>query len=114
METVRCIFHADMGHGSGSPFPPGSGAASARSLVAQHKVYTHGRSERHFPQVFTSGRNKFKKTSDKYGRENIYMQLDNTDKIQGFYMNPDENPNNLAKWFMETFNYYKSSLTKKF
>lgn len=57
METVRCIFHADMGHGSGSPFPPGSGAASACSLVAQHKVYTHGRSERHFPQVFTSGRN---------------------------------------------------------
>ena len=57
VETVRCIFHADMGHGSGSPFPPGSGAASACSLVAQHKVYTHGRSERHFPQVFTSGRN---------------------------------------------------------
>lgn len=67
-----------------------------------------------FDEFFTSGRNKFKKTSDKYGRENIYMQLDNSDKIQGFYMNPDENPNNLAKWFIETFNYYKSSITKKF
>ena len=27
------------------------------ALLPQHKVYTHGRSERHFPQVFTSGRN---------------------------------------------------------
>ena len=39
------------------PFRREVGAASACSLVAQHKVYTHGRSERHFPQVFTSGRN---------------------------------------------------------
>ena len=46
-------------------------------------------------------------------RENIYMQLEGTDKIQGFYMNPDENPKNLAVWFMNTLNYYKRAFMKK-
>ena len=46
-------------------------------------------------------------------RENVYMQLEGTDKIQGFYMNPDENPKNLAVWFMNTLNYYKRSFMKK-
>lgn len=58
-------------------------------------------------------KNKLKKTSDRMERENIYMQLEGTDKIQGFYMNPDENPKNLAVWFMNTLNYYKRSFMKK-
>ena len=65
-----------------------------------------------FDEYFKNGRSSFKKTSDKYGRENIYMQFNDSDKIQGFYLNPDENPHNLAKWFMETFNYYKNVILK--
>ena len=62
---------------------------------------------------FITKKNKLKKTSDRMERENIYMQLEGTDKIQGFYMNPDENPKNLAVWFMNTLNYYKRAFMKK-
>lgn len=66
-----------------------------------------------YDEFFINEKNRFKKTSDRFERENIYMQLEGNDKIQGFYMNPDENPKNLAAWFMNTFNYYKKSLMKK-
>lgn len=66
-----------------------------------------------YDEYFVLPKKRFKKTSDRFERENIYMQLEGNDKIQGFYMNPDENPKNLAAWFMNTFNYYKSKLPKK-
>jgi|GEM_PF-1921930 hypothetical protein len=66
-----------------------------------------------YDEFFILPKSRFKKTSDRFERENIYMQFDGTDKVQGFYMNPDENPTNLANWFMNTLNYYKKSLTKK-
>ena len=66
-----------------------------------------------YDEFFINKKNKLKKTSDRMERENIYMQFDGTDKIQGFYMNPDENPKNLAVWFMNTLNYYKRSFMKK-
>ena len=66
-----------------------------------------------YDEFFITPKNKLKKTSDRMERENIYMQLEGTDKIQGFYMNPDENPKNLAVWFMNTLNYYKRSFMKK-
>lgn len=67
-----------------------------------------------YDEFFTAPKNFYKKTSDKFGRENVYMQLDGSEKMQGFFMNPDENPQNLASWFMNTLNYYKNSLTKNF
>ena len=66
-----------------------------------------------YDEFFINKKNKLKKTSDRMERENIYMQFDGTDKIQGFYMNTDENPKNLAVWFMNTLNYYKRSFMKK-
>lgn len=66
-----------------------------------------------YDEFFITKKNKLKKTSDRMERENIYMQFEGTDKIQGFYMNPDENPKNLAVWFMNTLNYYKRSFMKK-
>ena len=65
-----------------------------------------------FDVFFVTPKNKFKKTADIYKRENIYMQLDGANTIQGFYMNPDENPKNLASWFMNTLDYYRNQLTK--
>ena len=54
-----------------------------------------------------------KKTSNILNRENIYLKLEDDEKIQGFYMNPDENPKTLANWFMDTFNYFKNSFPEK-
>lgn len=66
-----------------------------------------------YDEYFTNGKKTSKKVKDYYARENVYMQLEGSDKIQGFYMNPDENPHKVAGWFMDTFNYYKNSLMKK-
>lgn len=63
-----------------------------------------------YDEYFTRGKTNTKKISDRYERENVYMQLEGSDKIQGFYMNPDENPQTLAGWFMDTFNFYKNRL----
>ncbi len=54
-----------------------------------------------------------KKTSNILKRENIFLKFDGNDKIQGFYMNPDENPKTLADWFMNTYRYFKNSFPEK-
>lgn len=54
-----------------------------------------------------------KKTSNILKRENIFLKLDGHDKIQGFYMNPDENPKTLANWFMNTYKHLKNSFLEK-
>lgn len=66
-----------------------------------------------YDEFFINGKSRLKKTSNRMERENIYMQLEGTDKIQGFYMNPDEKPKNLAVWFMNTLNSYKCSFKQK-
>ncbi len=63
-----------------------------------------------YDEFFCTETNRIKHTSDRFGRENIYMQMDGSDKTQNFYMNPQEKPDNLARWFMETFNFYKKNL----
>ena len=65
-----------------------------------------------YDEFVSNGKNRFRKINDRYARENVYMQLEGSDKIQGFYMNPEENPHTLAGWFMNTFNYYKNSVAK--
>ena len=67
-----------------------------------------------YDEFFINSKGKtIKKTSDILNRENIFLQLEGNDKIQGFYMNPDENPKTLASWFMDTFNYFKNSFLEK-
>lgn len=67
-----------------------------------------------YDEFFINSKGKtIKKTSDILNRENIFLQLEGNDKIQGFYMNPDENPKTLAGWFMDTFNYFKNSFLEK-
>lgn len=66
-----------------------------------------------YDEYFIGPKSMFKTTNDRFERENIYMQLEGTDDIQGFYMNPDENPKNVASWFINTFNYYKVRINPK-
>ena len=63
-----------------------------------------------YDEFYYSGENRIKQTFDRFGRENIYMQMAGSNKTQNFYMNPQEKPDNLARWFMETFNFYKKNL----
>lgn len=63
-----------------------------------------------YDEYFYDGKKLVKQTRDKYERENIYMQLDGSNKTQNFYMNPNEKPENLARWFMDTFNFYRKNL----
>lgn len=67
-----------------------------------------------YDEFFINEKGKtIKKTSNILNRENIYLKLEDDEKIQGFYMNPDENPKTLANWFMDTFNYFKNSFPEK-
>lgn len=67
-----------------------------------------------YDEFFINEKGKtIKKTSNILNRENIYLKLEGDEKIQGFYMNPDENPKTLANWFMDTFNYFKNSFPEK-
>lgn len=66
-----------------------------------------------YDEFFINEKNRFKKTSDRFERENIYMQFDGTDKFQGFYMNPDVEPKTLANWFMNTLYHYRQIFKKK-
>ncbi len=66
-----------------------------------------------YDEFFITPKKRIKKTNDRFERENVYMQFDGTDKFQGFYMNPDENPKNVAAWFINTLNYYKAKIAKK-
>ena len=67
-----------------------------------------------YDEFFINEKGKtIKKTSNILNRENIYLKLEDDEKIQGFYMNPDENPKTLANWFMDTFSYFKNSFPEK-
>ena len=67
-----------------------------------------------YDEFFINEKGKtIKKTSNILNRENIYLKLEDDEKIQGFYMNTDENPKTLANWFMDTFNYFKNSFPEK-
>ena len=67
-----------------------------------------------YDEFFTNSKGKtIKKTSNILNRENIFLKREGDERIQGFYLNPDENPKTLANWFMDTFSYFKNSFPEK-